>query len=224
MFPPPIRHFCRLCTMFFLHEPIKTAPASADEQKCIALRFRVTGANQSTVLKILHSLFLHLGIFIVNLVAGSFGLSSAYSRIKSRSTMVIEEKDDLVCFFDCDDCLYFNHWKTAKMLTAKIESYCVENLKLKPGKAYELYQQHGTCLRGLLEENIIEHSDVDHFLEAVHDVPLDDIQPDPTLRSMLLQINRPRWVFTASVNLRYCCKTLKNNNVLCVTASTTTFK
>jgi putative hydrolase of the HAD superfamily/pyrimidine and pyridine-specific 5'-nucleotidase len=53
-------------------------------------------------------------------------------------------------------------------------------LKLPPGKAYELYKLHGTCLKGLLEEGIIENSElvIDAFLDAVHDISLDDLKPD----------------------------------------------
>jgi hypothetical protein len=38
--------------------------------------------------------------------------------------------------------------------------------------------KHGTCLKGLLEEGIISNTEasVDAYLEAIHDVPLDDIQ------------------------------------------------
>mmetsp|Transcript_28571 Transcript_28571/g.58404 ORF Transcript_28571/g.58404 Transcript_28571/m.58404 type:complete len:556 (+) Transcript_28571:130-1797(+) len=106
---------------------------------------------------------------------------------------------NLVCFFDCDDCLYFNNWGTAKLLTAKIEHYCRDHLSLPEGKAYELYKKHGTCLRGLLEEGLIADSGVDAFLEAVHDIPLHDIHPSPELRALLLRTPFPRWVFTASV-------------------------
>ena len=109
--------------------------------------------------------------------------------------------DDAVCFFDCDDCLYFNDWETAGLLTQKIEAYCLQELALAPGKAYELYKEHGTCLKGLIVEGIIDNTPaaIDTYLEACHDVPLESIKPDPELRALLLRIDRPRWVFTASV-------------------------
>jgi hypothetical protein len=34
--------------------------------------------------------------------------------------------ESMVCFFDCDDCLYFNDWGTAKLLTEKIEAHCIK--------------------------------------------------------------------------------------------------
>mmetsp|Transcript_41504 Transcript_41504/g.56589 ORF Transcript_41504/g.56589 Transcript_41504/m.56589 type:complete len:149 (-) Transcript_41504:892-1338(-) len=97
--------------------------------------------------------------------------------------------------------LYFNGWSTANKLTEKIEKYCTEELGLAPGVPYALYKQHGTCLKGLIEEGILADTDcaVNSFLEAVHDISLDDIRPDPELRAMLLRIDKPRWVFTASV-------------------------
>ena len=104
-------------------------------------------------------------------------------------------------FFDCDDCLYQNDWQTAKLLTARIDQFCVTELHLPTGMAYDLYKKHGTCLKGLTEEKLMENTEeaIDRFLEYCHDVPLSDIVPDPALRTMILSVERPRWVFTASV-------------------------
>lgn len=88
---------------------------------------------------------------------------------------------------DCDDCLYFNDWSTANALTASIEGYCVEELGLSPGTPYKLYKEHGTCLKGLQVEGIIDDESVDTFLQKVHDIEL-DIEPDPRLREMILQV------------------------------------
>lgn len=104
-----------------------------------------------------------------------------------------------VIFFDCDDCLYKNNWATANMITAQIERYTTEKLGLDEGRAYALYKQYGTCLRGLQEENLLREG-VDEFLRYAHDVDLDrHISPDPSLREMLERIKTPKWVFTASV-------------------------
>ncbi|KAG7361284.1 NUDIX family hydrolase [Nitzschia inconspicua] len=110
-----------------------------------------------------------------------------------------------VIFFDCDDCLYFDNWKTAEKLTAKIEQWCVEKLGLPKGKAYELYKEHGTALRGLLAEGHIDDSpeSIDGFLRDVHDIPIHDlIKPDKKLRELLLRMNPtiPKFIFTASVS------------------------
>jgi pyrimidine 5'-nucleotidase len=108
-----------------------------------------------------------------------------------------------VIFFDCDDCLYFDGWKTANQLTKKIDTWCV-NHGLLEGQAYSLYKTYGTALRGLLAEGYIDNTDdaIDEFLQDVHDVPVRDLlQPDQALREMLLRIDPtiPKYIFTASV-------------------------
>lgn len=106
-------------------------------------------------------------------------------------------------FFDCDDCLYFDGWKTANHLTKKIDEWCV-NHGLKEGEAYLLYKKYGTALRGLIAEGYIEKTDdaIDQFLQDVHDIPVHDLlQPDRELREMLLRMDPtiPKYIFTASV-------------------------
>jgi pyrimidine 5'-nucleotidase len=106
-------------------------------------------------------------------------------------------------FFDCDDCLYFDGWKTASELTKKIDEWCV-NHGLKKGQAYDLYKSYGTALRGLISEGYLEctESAIDQFLHDVHDIPVHDLlQPDRELREMLLRIDPtiPKYIFTASV-------------------------
>lgn len=106
-------------------------------------------------------------------------------------------------FFDCDDTLYFDGWKTANQLTKKIDEWCT-NHGLKPGQAYELYKQYGTALRGLLAEGYLADTEdaIDGFLKAVHDIPIQDLlQRDEELREMLMMIDPslPKYIFTASV-------------------------
>lgn len=119
-----------------------------------------------------------------------------------------------VVFFDCDDCLYFDNWKVANMLTKKIEEWCLQK-GLKEGEAYELYKKYGTALRGLLEEGYLEHNDeaIDGYLRDVHDIPISDhIEKDSELREMILRIDPsiPRYIFTASVrhHAERCLKAL----------------
>ena len=47
-------------------------------------------------------------------------------------------------FFDCDDTLYRNNWKTGDRLTQKIAQYTESELGVDGAKAYELYKTHGT--------------------------------------------------------------------------------
>lgn len=101
-------------------------------------------------------------------------------------------------FFDCDDSLYRNDWATASKLNAKFAEYCSANLGVPESKMMDLYKTHGTTLCGLIREGYLEEAQVGDFLEKVHEVNLDDVHPDPELRSMLLAIPRRRWVFTAA--------------------------
>lgn len=109
-----------------------------------------------------------------------------------------------VIFFDCDDNLYFDGWKTARKLTAKIDEECMK-MGLEHGQAYQLFKQYGTALRGLLAEGYLEEKEeaIDDFLAKVHDIGVKDlIQPDSRLRAMLQRMDPsiPRYIFTASVH------------------------
>jgi len=110
----------------------------------------------------------------------------------------LEAEDLDVIFFDCDDTLYFNNWATAVRLKDKISQFTSSRLGLEDSYAWQLYQTYGTALRGLLSENLIPKERVEEYLHAVHDVPLDEINRDPDLRKMMLQLQVRRWVFTAS--------------------------
>uniref|UniRef100_A0A7S2X8T7 Pyrimidine 5-nucleotidase n=1 Tax=Lotharella oceanica TaxID=641309 RepID=A0A7S2X8T7_9EUKA len=103
-------------------------------------------------------------------------------------------------FIDCDDTLYRNDWKVAKMITKNIDDYFTTKLKMPEGKAYELYKKHGTALRGLQQEKV--EFDLDDFLKTVHDLPeaKSYIKEDPSLKTMIESIKVDKWVFTASVS------------------------
>lgn len=110
-----------------------------------------------------------------------------------------------VIFFDCDDCLYFDNWNIAGHLTTKIEDHCKEVFNLPNGRAYQLYKEHGTCLRGLMAEGHIDRDcpkSIDEFLHKVHDLPIHQLLvPDDKLRQIILDIDPTirKFVFTASV-------------------------
>ena len=103
-------------------------------------------------------------------------------------------------FFDCDDCCYQNAWSTAAKITTAIAEYTESRLGVDAAKSYELYKKHGTCLKGLLVEGIIDNAGVEDFLVKVHDISYDDIAEDPRLRAMVLDLKPElnRYVFTAS--------------------------
>jgi len=119
-----------------------------------------------------------------------------------------------VIFFDCDDCLYFDGWKVANMLTKKIDDYCVR-IGLPEGEAYMLYKKYGTALKGLLAEGHIDGTEeaIDAFLKDVHDIPVAScLKRDEKLRELLLNIDPTiqKYVFTASVghHAERCLKAL----------------
>ena len=111
-----------------------------------------------------------------------------------------------VVFFDCDDCLYFDGWRIAEQLTQNIEQHCQTDFGLPEGYAYILYKQHGTALRGLIEEGYLTKQcsqSIDRFLNEVHDLPIHELlKPDRELRDMLLRMHPSirKFVFTASVS------------------------
>lgn len=103
-------------------------------------------------------------------------------------------------FFDCDDCLYQNDWKTANKITAAIAKYC-DTIGVTKEQAYELYQTHGTALKGMLKEGILTSDKVDEYLEQAHNIDYSDIASNPELTDIVRRCatKANRFVFTASI-------------------------
>eukprot|EP00434_Breviolum_minutum_P002207 symbB.v1.2.001943.t2/scaffold55.1/size374282/25 len=102
-----------------------------------------------------------------------------------------------VVFLDCDDCLYQNNWTTAEKLTDSIAAYTVR-LGVDRAKAFALYEEYGTSLKGLLAEGILDEKGAEMYLQEVHDFDLSDVVPDPALAKLVAQLPRRPWIFTAS--------------------------
>ena len=102
-------------------------------------------------------------------------------------------------FVDCDDCVYQNQWKTAVQITNAIANYTA-TIGVDKEKAYQLYKTYGTCLKGLIVENIIDQDKTEEFLRRGHDIDYADITPDPALCGILRRLCRvaPTYIFTAS--------------------------
>ena len=102
-------------------------------------------------------------------------------------------------FVDCDDCVYQNEWRTAIKITDSISAY-TEKLGVSRERAYELYLNYGTCIKGLLTEGHLDECGVEDFLHTVHQISYEDISPDPRLREVLESAcdALPTWIFTAS--------------------------
>ena len=112
-------------------------------------------------------------------------------------TMALKAYKPEILFLDCDDCLYQNDWATARKITKSIAAY-TESLGVSSEKAYSLYKEHGTCLKGMLAEGLIDAAAAEDFLLQVHDIDYSDVAADPPLAAILGGLKVPSWVFTAS--------------------------
>ena len=117
-------------------------------------------------------------------------------KLTEKKELLPEDLD--VVFIDCDDTIYFNNWATAVRLKDSISAFTAQRLGLEESYAWRLYQTYGTALRGLLKEGLIPEDRIEEYLHAVHNVPLEEINRNPELRTMLLQMQVRRWIFTAS--------------------------
>lgn len=96
-----------------------------------------------------------------------------------------------------DDTLYPREQGLMRLVQARINAYVVEAVGLGPDEARVLQRQfldeHGTTLAGLMANYTI---DAAHFLDVVHDVPLDGVEPNPRLVEQLMRLPGRRYVFT----------------------------
>lgn len=99
--------------------------------------------------------------------------------------------------FDMDDTLYPREQGLMRLVQARINAYVVEAVGLDPESAGVLQRQfldeHGTTLAGLMANYTIEP---EHFLHDVHNVPMDDLEPNPVLADQLRRLPGRRFVFT----------------------------
>jgi pyrimidine 5'-nucleotidase len=102
--------------------------------------------------------------------------------------------------FDLDATLYPESNGLWMVIRERIGSFMRERLNIPADRIDALrnhyYVTYGTTLQGLLLHYDIDPSD---YLDYVHDIPLTDyIQPDWSLREMLLSIPQKSWIFTNS--------------------------
>ena len=99
--------------------------------------------------------------------------------------------------FDLDHTLYPPTFDTLRRIEQRIRDYMTRLTGLPPDEAWALqrnyFDRYGGAVAGL-----IEHHDVDvaAFMEEIHDVPLDDVTPDPKLKAALARLPGRRLVFT----------------------------
>lgn len=110
---------------------------------------------------------------------------------------MIDLSQATVWVFDMDDTLYPREQGLMALIQSRINAYVVEAVGLEPDEARVLQRQfldeHGTTLAGLMANYTIEP---EHFLEVVHDVPLDSVEPNPRLAAQLKRLPGRRYVFT----------------------------
>ncbi|WP_309083838.1 pyrimidine 5'-nucleotidase [Chelativorans sp.] len=99
--------------------------------------------------------------------------------------------------FDLDNTLYPHHGNLFSQIDVKMTAYVSELLHLPREEARllqkELYRDHGTTLRGLMERYQI---DPDDFLEKVHDIDYSWIEPDAALGEAIRALPGRKFIFT----------------------------
>jgi putative hydrolase of the HAD superfamily len=99
--------------------------------------------------------------------------------------------------FDLDNTLYPMGTEFVVLIEGRMTAYVQQTTGLPEPQARALQKkylhEHGTTLAGLMALHGVDPHD---FLRAVHDVSLDSLTPDPTLRHALLRLPGRRLVFT----------------------------
>ena len=99
--------------------------------------------------------------------------------------------------FDLDNCLYPASSGLFALIDERMTAYIQRLLDCDPEEAHRVqkdhFHTHGTTLAGLMQ-----NLDVDphHFLEDVHDIPLDRIERNERLAVALARLPGRRFVFT----------------------------
>ena len=99
--------------------------------------------------------------------------------------------------FDCDGVLYSDLDKVFGQVSKRMTEYISKKLNLDLKKAKELqtnyFHKYNTSLNGLMVHHKINPKD---FLDYVHDINLDFMEKDLSLRKELLKLNAKKIVFT----------------------------
>ena len=99
--------------------------------------------------------------------------------------------------FDCDGVLYKDLEAVFGQVSKRMTNYISKKLNLNIEKAKELqtnyFHKYNTSLNGLMIHHDIEPKD---FLKYVHDINLDFMEKDLSLREQLENLNLKKFVFT----------------------------
>ena len=99
--------------------------------------------------------------------------------------------------FDLDNCLYPASAGLFALIDERMGAYIQRLVDCDVEEAKRIqkahFHAHGTTLAGLMQEHDV---DPHHFLEEVHDIPLDRIEADPRLAAGLARLPGRKFVFT----------------------------
>ena len=99
--------------------------------------------------------------------------------------------------FDLDNCLYPAATGLFALIDERMGAYIQRLLDCDPAEARrvqkEHFHTHGTTLAGLMRDLAVDPHD---FLEDVHDIPLDLVQPNDRLGAALDRLPGRKFVFT----------------------------
>ncbi|MEO6248511.1 MAG: pyrimidine 5'-nucleotidase [Sphingomicrobium sp.] len=99
--------------------------------------------------------------------------------------------------FDLDNTLYPASTRLFDLIDERMSAYVQRLLACDPFEAKRVqkgyFRAHGTTLAGLMEHHGV---DPHHFLDDVHDIPLDRVGPDQRLGEALRRLPGRRFVFT----------------------------
>lgn len=99
--------------------------------------------------------------------------------------------------FDLDNTLYPRHSDLFSQIDWKMTDYVADLLDLPKDEARvlqkDLYREHGTTLRGLMERYDINPHD---FLHKVHDIDYSPVEPNPALGELIAALPGRKHIFT----------------------------
>ncbi|NDE91503.1 MAG: pyrimidine 5'-nucleotidase [Alphaproteobacteria bacterium] len=99
--------------------------------------------------------------------------------------------------FDLDNTLYSANSNLFPQIHERMGEYLMNYFKITRDAAHDLrfdyFKKYGTTMRGMMVEHKIDPHD---FMEFVHNVPLDDIAPCPTLSALFEQLPGRKFIFT----------------------------
>lgn len=133
------------------------------------------------------------------------GIIGAYSLPNNRTNLLMTPLStqnpfhNIECLLiDLDDTLYPHDSGTWEQVRLRIDRYLIEEMHFSPQEVTtlraRLFRQYGTTLRGLQIEYEV---DMEHYLDFVHDVPLENhLSPDPELNQVLQALPQRKVIFT----------------------------